>query len=354
LSGGGVAVVTVDLKYVYRVRSKDRTYYYAWKGRGAPRLKSKPGSAEFVRELNEALATRRTGDKTKIDGLVIAYRASDAYLDLADSTKRNWTRWLDRIRAHFGKLSIRQFDRPTIRTDIKQWRSKWKDQPRNADYAIQVLSALLSFAASDGKLGSNPCKEIDKLYDSDRSDIIWTDADLEKLREHASTEVFRAAKLASLTGLRQGDVLTLRWDQIGDLMIERETNKSRSKKRKWKKPKVAVIPLYGELREFLTSCPRTATTVLTTSRGTPWEGWGTGWNEAMRESGLSERNLHFHDLRGTAATKFYAADIPERHIAVMLGWSEEHVRSIITKYVNREAIIREQIARMDLALKANA
>ncbi|HEY4075710.1 MAG TPA: tyrosine-type recombinase/integrase [Rhizomicrobium sp.] len=339
-------MTTIDLKHVHRVRSKGRTYYYAWKGRGAPRLYAKPGSVEFVRELNEVLATRRTGDKTKIDGLVIAYKASDAYVDLAESTKRNWSRWLDRIRDHFGKLSIRQFDRPSIRTDIKQWRAKWKDKPRSADYGMQVLSALFSFAVEDGRLGSNPCKGISGLYESDRSDIVWEDADLERLREYASAEVFRAAKLASLTGLRQGDLLMLRWDQIGEKSIERHTNKSRSKK-KAKRARVASIPLYSGLRDFLATCPRTASTVLTTSKGTSWEGWGTGWNQALQESGLAERDLHFHDLRGTAATKFYKAGLTEREIAVILGWSEQNVTRIINKYVNRQAILEQAIERLN-------
>lgn len=348
---------TPAYKPAYRVArkkgkdSKPTYYYYAWKGRGAPRIYSKPGTVEFVRELNAALENHRTGDKTKIDGLVIAYKSSDAYIDLADSTKRNWSRWLDRIRDHFGKLSIRQFDRPTIRTDIKKWRSEWKDQPRSADYGMQVLSALLSFAVEEGRLGSNPCKGIGSLYESDRSDIIWEDGDLTTLQKHATPEVFRAAKLASLTGLRLGDLLALRWDQIGEKSIERKTNKSQSKKKKTKKAKVASIPLYKELKNFLDECPRSekAETVLTTSRGTPWEGWGTGWNDAMTESGLIEQDLHFHDLRGTAATKFYKAGLTEREIAIILGWSEQNVSRIISRYVNRAALLEQTIERLNAA-----
>lgn len=140
--------------------------------------------------------------------------------------------------------------------------------------------------------------------------------------------MFRAAKLASLTGLRQGDLLTLRWDQIGEHSIEHETNKSRSKKRRSKKPKVASIPLYDELRTFLATCPSDASTVLTTSRGKPWKGWGTDWNKAMRKAGLDEEDLHFHDLRGTAATKFFKAGFSEGEIAVFLAWSEKNVARI--------------------------
>ena len=34
-------------------------------------------------------------------------------------------------------------------------------------------------------------------------------------------------------------------------------------------------------------------------------------------------------LRGTAATRFYVAGLPERVIAEIMGWEEEHVARII-------------------------
>ena len=48
-----------------------------------------------------------------------------------------------------------------------------------------------------------------------------------------------------------------------------------------------------------------------------------------------ERDLHFHDLRGTAATKFYIAGLPVRVIAEIMGWEEETVEKIIRRYVGR-------------------
>jgi integrase len=53
--------------------------------------------------------------------------------------------------------------------------------------------------------------------------------------------------------------------------------------------------------------------------------------------------LHFHDLRGTAATRFYLARIDERTIAEIMGWEEEHVSRIIRRYVNRTAATRQVI-----------
>jgi hypothetical protein len=100
----------VDLKGLHKVTAKGRTYWYAW--RGGPRLLAQPGTDAFVAELQAARDSRTAGDPGKIGGLCARYRASDEWKTLADSTRKNWAPWIDRVQEHFGPLSIRQFDRP--------------------------------------------------------------------------------------------------------------------------------------------------------------------------------------------------------------------------------------------------
>lgn len=65
----------------------------------------------------------------------------------------------------------------------------------------------------------------------------------------------------------------------------------------------------------------------------------------MADAKLKARDLHFHDLRGTAATKFYIAGLSERVIAEIMGWEEAQVATIIRRDVSRtaatQAIIRK-------------
>lgn len=67
----------------------------------------------------------------------------------------------------------------------------------------------------------------------------------------------------------------------------------------------------------------------------------------MKATGLASRDLHFHDLRGTAATHFYRAGMTEREIAQILGWSESRVGKIIDRYVNRAVILKDRIKRLE-------
>lgn len=43
------------------------------------------------------------------------------------------------------------------------------------------------------------------------------------------------------------------------------------------------------------------------------------FNRAKTDAELHQRDLHFHDLRGTAATRFYLAGVLERAIAEIMG-----------------------------------
>jgi hypothetical protein len=328
----------VMLKGLHTVKSKGQTYYYAW--RGGPRILAEYGTPEFHAAFAEAVNPLSGLDKKKFSAWVALYKASDEFNGLADTTKRVWLPWLDHIKEEFGNLSTRQFDRPQIRVAIKHWRKRWKDRPRAADTGKQVLSRILSFVVEEGALSHNMCEGIANLYQNDRSDIIWTSEDLAKLAKTSSKEITWAAKLAGETGFRQADLLKLSWGHVGDHAIEIKTGKSRRRK-------TATAPITAETRKLLAEIPRRSTRILTTTEGNPWKGFGSSWNKAMKAAGLSEGGLHFHDLRGTAATRFYLAGFTVREIAETLAWSEDRVERLIDRYVKRDEILKDRIRRLE-------
>jgi integrase len=341
-------MVKVELRGVVKSTAKGRVYYYAWRGPPlGPRLRGAPGSPEFIASYQEAHESRRAPDNGRFRALVLKYKNSDHFQKgLAPSTRRQWNPWLDRIADHFGGLSIAQFDRPDkIRKIIRTWRNGYADRPRTADYGMQVLSRVLSFAVDPlGKIASNPCEGIKQLYRADRSEIIWSDADIALLKQTCAPEIAYAVESAAYTGLRLGDLLRLSWSHVDDNEIVIPTGKSRGRKE-------AVVPLYDDLRSVLAGIPKRATTILTSTRGRPWteDGFGSSFNKAKNRAGMADRNLHFHDLRGTAASRFYVAGLPERVIAEIMGWEEEHVAKIIRRYVGRAAATRAMIHQLNEA-----
>ncbi len=332
----------IRLKGVHKATAKGCTCYYAWRGRPlGPRLRGEPGSPEFLASYNEAIESYRTPDQSRFRALVVLYKAT-AFRKLAASTAKNWTPWLDRIAEHFGDLRIAQFERTEkIRPLIRQWRNRWADKPRTADYGMGVLSVVLSTAVEQGRLAGNPCEGIKGLYEGgNRSEIVWTDADIAALKRTCSPEIAHAADLAAHTALRLGDLVSLSWSHVGENAIEITTSKTKKR---------ALIPLYDALRDVLARIPKRATTILTNSLGRPWTAkrLSTAFSEAKQAAGLTE--LHFHDLRGTAATRMYVAGLPLRVIAEITAWEEETVEKIIRRYVGRAAATRAYIAQLNKA-----
>jgi integrase len=333
-------MVKRDVKGIAKITAKGRVYWYAW--RGGPRLRGEEGSSEFWASYNEAIEQRRLPEPGRFRSLVTLYRASADFQKLAPSTKLQWGPWLDRVGTHFGTLSIAAFDNPKVRPIIRQWRNKYADTPRAADMGMQVLSRVCAYAVDPlGKLMVNPCEGIKALYSADRSAIIWTDADIVRIKQSCTAEIAHAIDLAAATGLRRGDLLRLSWSHVHEHEIVIPTSKSGRRVD-------ARIPLYADLRAVLARIPKRSPTVLTNSRGRPWkggDGLGTGFIRAKKDAGIGD--LHFHDLRGTAATRFYVAGLDKRVIAEILGWTEGSVDNIIRKYVDRAAATKAVIRLLD-------
>ena len=67
---------------------------------------------------------------------------------------------------------------------------------------MQVLSRVLSYAVDPlGKIASNPCEGIKQLYSGNRSEIIWTDADIAELRATDQVKMSSCARQRSPTPL---------------------------------------------------------------------------------------------------------------------------------------------------------
>jgi integrase len=330
---------------IYKVKNPaGGFYYYAWKGKGAPRLKGEPGSPEFVASWEAAIAGL-AGKEGTIGGLIDLWRESPKYKGTgrkaySDTTRDNYDFWMNRkdgIKATFGDVPLIAAQKRDFRKEIIAWRDTFLPSTRQADFAIQAISILLSFGVDNDKLDANHALRIPKLYESDRSAIIWRTQDLAILHRYASAEVWQAAKLASLTGLRKVDALNVRWDQIGETKMHVPTRKSR-------KRTTAVVIRYPELDAFLETLTVRAETVLVNRGGKSWKsGFGASWTRTKARclkhiEDETDRayfaQLHFHDLRGNAATRLFAAGLSEAQIARFLGWKEAAVKALLDRYVS--------------------
>lgn len=306
------------------------TYWYAWKG--GPRLEGRPGTPEFIASYNRAVAARKAPRSENLAGLVQKFRGSADFKRMAASTQAEWKRWLDRIEtADIATLAHGALNDREVRDVLLEWRDTYADRPRTADYGIQVLSRVLSYAEDRGILKVNHLKGVSTLHKSDRSDQIWTAEEIAAFCEKASPAVGYALRLACFTGLRRGDLISLTWQEVGDTFIVKQTAKSL---------KTATIPLTTEALALIKEIGRKKTGhVLLNTRGQPWsaDGLENRIIKAKTAAGVAKR---LHDARGTFATRLRHAELTRDEIAAVMGWEVDRVERLLARYVDQNQFVR--------------
>lgn len=311
----------------------DRWFVYAY--RGGPRIHSQDGRKPVVTPdlLDAAYAARRVrGSPDGFDRIINLYRDSPDFAKLKPNTQRDYRIWLDRISQKWGMAPARLFNAPDARATLVAWRDSMAATPRAADRAIGTLATVLGWAYDRGLVSQNAAKGIKHLHKTNRADLIWEPRHWEQTAK-VPQHIKRVLVLASLTGLRQGDLLNLQWEQIRPNYIATTTAKTGGE---------AVIPMHTELARALMGPGRGH--VLRNSRAQPWtsSGFQSSWRKAMPE-GFDRK---FHDLRGTFVTRLVIAGFTDSEIADVIGWTAERVASIRARYVDRARVAKARADRL--------
>lgn len=318
------------------LKSGPRWYIYAW--RTGPCIATVDGerltiTPEMIRAAEEARSERRGPPTNTVRWVVEQYKAHKAYTRTAKSTKRDYDWCLGNIEAEFGDADISLFEDIRTRGAVDDWRSRWAHQPRTADKNIVMLNTLLNWAKREkGLLAVNQCAEMTLWHNADKSDRVWEEHHWAAIDAQGDfpPHILRALKLASLTGLRLGDLVALEWRHVFDRAIILVTEKRKGE---------AVIPIYTELRAFLDEIGRgdPDTPVLLNSRGKGWTASGleTVWQRRQPEG--FDRTIH--DLRGTFVTWLALKGLTDREIADIIGWTTTRIAAIRSVYVNRARVV---------------
>lgn len=264
-------------------------YGYYGRGPGMQAL-GKEGSPDFHLRLAEVI--RKAPDDTKVSYLIWRYRSSDKFAKLAPRTRADYTKHLDRIQLSFGKMSKNAFEIPEISDRFYRWRDTLaNDSPRQADYTISVLSAMLSWCVKRGLLSINRAAGIEDVYAANRSSSVWTDAEQDALMAVAAEPIRRASILALETGLSQEDLLVLPWSSVqGNVIV-------------WQRLKNGTpiaVPISPALAACLAASPKglPLAPILTKADGLPFRRQGQRTSVAVRTgadgSGDHRSNLPRH------------------------------------------------------------
>lgn len=156
--------------------------------------------------------------------------------------------------------------------------------------------------------------------------------------------------LAALTGLRREDLVTLTWDQVGEVAIlKKALKRSAGKRRYMRMPRIPALDAL--LKDLQTRYRRSGVeTVLVNSHGKPWtgDGFGGSFNRVRDAADIvhvdpdtGERiKKHLHDVRGTFCTRLLAdGGLSDAEAAEIMGWAPERVATIRRVYVDQAKVV---------------
>jgi integrase len=328
--------VRVVLKGIHKVKARlangeTKTYFYAW--RGGPQIKGRPGTPEFIREYHEAHASMRQPRAGTFMTIIARFKAASEFTSLAQSTRRSYLNYIKLIEDEFGDLPLGALTDRRVRGEFKDWRDRFSNTPRKADFAWTVLARMLSFAKDRGIIAVNPCERGGRLYSGSRRDKIWSEENIASILSVAPKEIQLALMLAIWTGQRQGDLLRLPWSAYDGSHIRFQQSKTGRR---------IVMPVGAPLKALLDLTERRAPLILTNTMARPWtaDGFRSSWGKLSGRAGIVD--LTFHDLRGTAVVRLAIAGATVPQIATFTGHSLKDVEAILdAHYLGRDIQLAE-------------
>jgi len=90
-----------------------KIYWYAW--RGGPRLRGEPGSPEFIADFNAAAAMKVPTPDGRLLALLQAYQRSQDFITLADRTRSDYQKQIEKIELKFGDCPLKAMSDPRTR-----------------------------------------------------------------------------------------------------------------------------------------------------------------------------------------------------------------------------------------------
>jgi integrase len=216
---------------------------------------------------------------------------------------------------------------------------------------LTLLAMIFNYALKHRLVTFNPAEHVDKLpavhREGDEIDQnVLSPAEVRKLLEAAAPEWRLLIETAVTTGLRQSELLGLKWGDIdwqsSRLYVRRALREGRFYDTKSKNSRrVVEVPrtLLHALKVWLLKCPKGEHDLVFPNReGNPMDAANLlhrGFEPAVRRAGL--RKIRFHDLRHTAASLLLATGVDVVAVSRLLG----HSSPIVTLSVYSHAIPRK-------------
>jgi integrase len=266
----------------------------------------------------------------KIISLKLRDFIGDTFLPWAKLNKRTWVHDEFRSRSLIQAMGNKALDEisPILIEKYKRDRRSGKTvrgglrAPSTVNRELELLSKIFSLAIDHGLVIHNPCRKVKRFREDNGRNRYLSDEEEVRLLSllTGKREGLRPiVVLAIHTGMRRGELLSLRWANVD--FSRGLVHVMNSHREQTKSGNSRSIPMNRIVRSQLLELHRqtgdTEYVFVNRRTGRPLTEVKTGFRSACVEAGLED--FRFHDLRHTAATRLGDAGVDTRRIMAILG-----------------------------------
>lgn len=310
-------------KYVKLYESGGSVYSYYRRAGTEFRIDAEPGTKQWFEKYQEIHSrfenTRiRQGPAAgTLSAAIVAYKESDRFGALAESTRHRYGYRLTALDEKLGDLQIASFTRRSI---VQLQTRIAKKKPRDAIEVVKLLNQIFENACDLGELAINPAKEVRKPagYRAKQFEA-WSDDQIATFLTGARSVWRRALTVALYTGLRRGDLVRLTRGHIQDGWIVIDIGKTGG---------ATEIPIHSDLQaELDREMPSSSLMLIPTARGTEMykDSLSHGLQKECKLLGI-EPNPPLHGLRRSAIIRLLQAGCTREEVMAITDQSESMVK----------------------------
>lgn len=310
---------------------------------GARRQKKRRGfatKAAAERALAESLAEEQSGQGYRpaegtVEGAFNDFIA--ARPDLSANSRRNVLWAKDRVCEVLGDVPLRELGP----ADIEQLYAILARRlgPTSVSGAARIFRQVLGRYVKRRQLSPLLYEGVKTPRARPREAVALTDVEIDTILNRVKGTPYRLPVLLAVsTGMREGEVLALKWSDVsaGELLIKAENTKTRTARR------VALYPVVAaEVEEARADAERLARFgvgceyVCPNRRGEKWPAhtFCISWRLWATRNLKDVRHFRFHDLRHTHASQLLVAGVPLPVVAARLGHSSPLVTATVYSHV---------------------
>ncbi|GAN33481.1 MAG: site-specific integrase [Candidatus Brocadia sp. AMX2] len=155
-------------------------------------------------------------------------------------------------------------------------------------------------------------RKVKQLEENNKRLRYLTIEELQRLLGCCSPHLKPIVLVSVNTGMRKGEILNLKWDQVdlrhNFILLDKTKNGERRE-----------IPINSTLKELFASMPRSLESecVFVDKNGKPYGNIKRGFHTALKKAGI--RDFHFHDLRHTFASHLVMTGVDLPSVKELLG-----------------------------------